>query len=418
MALTTIGSSAGPSRAAWPGPSRGERRDVRGRVFEVALLVCLLVSLLILAALIFTVLTDGLPVYTERGWEFLDGGLSSSAQRAGISQGIVGSFWIAVSVVVLAVPLGIGAAIYLEEYAPRNRFTAFIELNIRNLAGVPSVVYGLLGLAIFVEAMNGFSSNQGVERRTLAAAGVTLAVLVLPIVIITTSEAIRAVPERAAGGGLRRGRHPVGGHPDPGAALRRPGHPHRHAAVDRPGGRRGGAADRRRSGHRVLQPRRRPQRPEPGRPRATSPSGSSPSRRSSPTGRSCPRRSSRSRTRPPRSSPCSCSCCSSTRSPSSCATDSRRRGRHDRPHRHRHRGRHRRVRRSDPGPLPQPEVRHHAADHDTLPVVFEVRDLSVYYGDVPGRARGRRSTCASTRSPRSSARPVAARPPSCGASTA
>src|SRR5918995_697554 len=128
-----------------------------------------------------------------------------SAERAGISQGIVGSFWIAVCVVVIAFPLGIGAAIYLEEYAPRNRLTSFIELNIRNLAGVPSVVYGLLGLAIFVNYFSGFAGAEGVDRRTLAAAGITLAVLVMPIVIITTAEAIRAVPQA-----LREGAYGVG----------------------------------------------------------------------------------------------------------------------------------------------------------------------------------------------------------------
>jgi phosphate transport system permease protein len=178
---------------------------VRGRVFEIGLLLALLVSLVILAVLISRVLIDGLPVYTDRGWDFLNGSLSGSAARAGISQGIVGSFWIAVAVVVIAFPLGIGAAIYLEEYAPRNRLTSFIELNIRNLAGVPSVVYGLLGLAIFVEALSGFSGNEGVDRRTLAAACVTLAVLVLPIVIITSAEAIRAVPQA-----LREGAYGVG----------------------------------------------------------------------------------------------------------------------------------------------------------------------------------------------------------------
>jgi phosphate transport system permease protein len=108
-------------------------------------------------------------------------------------------------VLVLAVPIGIGAAIYLHEYAPRNRLTSFIDINIRNLAGVPSVVYGLLGLAIFVQALNGFSGNEGVERRTLAAAGVTLAVLVLPIMVITTTEALRAVPTS-----LREGAYGVG----------------------------------------------------------------------------------------------------------------------------------------------------------------------------------------------------------------
>lgn len=207
MAFTTIGSSG---EAAVHGTVaealRGRRTsDTRGRLFEVGLLASLLVCLLVLGILILTVLTDGIPVYTDRGWEFLDGGLSSIPERAGISQGIVGSFWIAVSVVVLAIPFGIGAAIYLEEYAPRNKLTSFIELNIRNLAGVPSVVYGLLGLAIFVEAFSGFTSAEGVDRRTLAAAGVTLSVLVLPIIIITTQEAIRAVPET-----LREGAYGVG----------------------------------------------------------------------------------------------------------------------------------------------------------------------------------------------------------------
>jgi phosphate transport system permease protein len=108
-------------------------------------------------------------------------------------------------VIVISFPLGVGAAIYLEEYAPRNRLTSFIELNIRNLAGVPSVVYGLLGLAIFVDAFSGFAGASGVDRRTLAAAGVTLAVLVLPIVIITSAEAIRAVPLA-----LREGAYGVG----------------------------------------------------------------------------------------------------------------------------------------------------------------------------------------------------------------
>jgi phosphate transport system permease protein len=206
MALTTIGSGG---EAAVQGTIaqtlRGDRRDVRGRVFEGALVACLLVSLGILALLIYRVLADGLGVYSDRGYDFLDSGLASQANRAGIAQGIVGSFWIAVAVVVLAIPIGIGAAIYLEEYAPRNRLTAFIELNIRNLAGVPSVVYGLLGLAIFVQALDGFSGATGVQRRTLAAAGLTLAVLVLPIVIITTSEAIRAVPQA-----LREGAYGVG----------------------------------------------------------------------------------------------------------------------------------------------------------------------------------------------------------------
>lgn len=206
MSLTTITTSTGGAvEGSVDRALRGARLDVRGRLFEAALVACLLLSLLVLGVLMASVLTDGLPVYGERGTGFLDAGLSSSPSRAGISQGIVGSFWIAVAVVALAVPVGIGAAIYLEEYAPRNRLTSFIELNIRNLAGVPSVVYGLLGLAVFVEVLGGFTTESGVNRRTLAAAGVTLAVLVLPIVVITTSEALRAVPRS-----LREGAYGVG----------------------------------------------------------------------------------------------------------------------------------------------------------------------------------------------------------------
>jgi phosphate transport system permease protein len=205
LALTTVGSSG---EAAIQGniaqALRGSRTEVRGRAFEAALIACLLISLIILGLLIANVLSNGLGVYSDRGYGFLDGGLSSQADRAGIAQGIIGSFWIAVAVVVLAIPVGIGAAIYLEEYAPRNWLTSLIELTVRNLAGVPSVVYGLLGLAIFVESLDGFSGGSGVQRRTLAAAGLTLAVLVLPIVIITSSEALRAVPDsiREAGYGV------------------------------------------------------------------------------------------------------------------------------------------------------------------------------------------------------------------------
>jgi phosphate transport system permease protein len=206
MALTTIGSSGEAAvQGSVAAALRGRRADVGGRAFELGLLAALLICLLLLGALMYSVLADGLPVYTERGWDFLDRGLSRRAGRAGISQGLIGSFWIAVSVVAISFPLGIGAAVYLEEYAPRTRLTSFIELNIRNLAGVPSVVYGLLGLAIFVKAMSGFAGADGVDRRTLAAAGATLAVLVLPIIIITTAEALRSVPQS-----LREGAYGVG----------------------------------------------------------------------------------------------------------------------------------------------------------------------------------------------------------------
>jgi phosphate transport system permease protein len=206
MALTTIESSATDAvRGRVARSIEGRRVDVKGRLFEAALVLCLLVSLAILALLLADVIGDGWSVYPQRGQNFLQNGLSQNPVKAGIAQGLIGSFWIAVTVVVVALPLGVGAAIYLEEYAPRNRLTSFIEVNVRNLAGVPSVVYGLLGLAVFVEVFNGFTSADGVGRRTLLAAGLTLAVLVLPIMIITTAEAIRAVPQA-----LREGAYGVG----------------------------------------------------------------------------------------------------------------------------------------------------------------------------------------------------------------
>jgi phosphate transport system permease protein len=206
MALTTVRSSSEAAvEATVAAALSGRRADVRGRAFELGLLASLLVCLIVLGVLIAQVLADGLPVYTDRGWEFLDGGLSRRPAEAGISQGLIGSFWIALAVAAITFPMGVGAAVYLEEYAPRNRITSFIELNIRNLAGVPSVVYGLLGLAIFVEAMGGFSGAGGVARRTLAAAAITLAALALPIIIITAGEAIRAVPQS-----LREGAYGAG----------------------------------------------------------------------------------------------------------------------------------------------------------------------------------------------------------------
>ena len=172
-------------------------RDVKGGFFKGLLQVALLVALLVLAVLLVDTVTDGWAMLSGRLGDFLSGGLRSQSgdPELGVFQGIRGSLWIAVFVIIVAFPLGVGAAIYLEEYAPRSRLTSFIELNIRNLAGVPSVVYGLLGLAIFVRGLEDVTGGKSVT-----AAGITLA---LPIVIITSSEAIRAVPQalREAGYG-------------------------------------------------------------------------------------------------------------------------------------------------------------------------------------------------------------------------
>jgi phosphate transport system permease protein len=183
------------------------RRRLEGRqlnlgeiVFQVVLLSALLLSLLVLVVLLVKVMSAGLGVLFERRMNFITSGISSfSAEAAGVWQGIVGSLVTLGFVIVLAIPLGVGAAVYLEEYAPNTRFSRFINVNIRNLAGVPSIVYGLLGLAIFVELFRSVTGGG-----TMISAGLTLGVLVLPLVIITSAEALRAVPSsiREAGFGV------------------------------------------------------------------------------------------------------------------------------------------------------------------------------------------------------------------------
>jgi phosphate transport system permease protein len=178
----------------------GRRLDVRGLVFEGALLLSLLLSLAVLLALLTDVLLGGWSVFADRGVDFLQAPLSIfGANTAGVWHGILGSALTIIFVVLVALPLGIGAAIYLEEYATDTKFNRFINVNIRNLAGVPSIVFGLLGLALFVEFGGRLTGG-----KTVISAGLTLAVLVLPIVIITSAEALRAVPDsiREAGFGV------------------------------------------------------------------------------------------------------------------------------------------------------------------------------------------------------------------------
>jgi phosphate transport system permease protein len=167
----------------------GRRFDLTGTIFRLAMLGALGFSLLILVVLILEIAGEGLDVLGSRFDSFVTSGLRSLPSEAGISQGLRGTFWIGIFVAA-SFPLGIAAAVYLEEYAPRSRLTRFIDINIRNLAGVPSIVYGILGFAIFVKSLRDFTGG-----RTVVAGGITLAILVLPIVIITSAEAIRAVPQ-------------------------------------------------------------------------------------------------------------------------------------------------------------------------------------------------------------------------------
>ena len=198
----TAGATTVPARPAL----RTAATDWRGHTFHALLLLSLLFSMAVLVTLLADVLVRGMPVLADRGADFLTSPTSSRASQAGVLQGIYGSFMMAVFVVLVAFPVGIMTAVYLEEYAPDNRLTRLITLNIRNLAGVPSVVYGLLGLSVFVIFLEPLTRG-----RTVIAGGLTLAVLVLPIVIITSAEAIRAVPLalREAGYGLGASRWEV-----------------------------------------------------------------------------------------------------------------------------------------------------------------------------------------------------------------
>jgi phosphate transport system permease protein len=174
---------------------RGGGPDITGIIFRSLLMLALAVSIGVLAVLLIDVVSKAIEVFQERGvGDFLAKGRSSLAIRSGVRDALWGTLAIGVIVVAIAFPMGVAAAIYLEEYAPKNRFTSAIDVNIRNLAGVPSVVYGLLGLTIFVQLFD----------RSALAAGLTMAVLVLPIVIITAAEAIRSVPDslREAGYGV------------------------------------------------------------------------------------------------------------------------------------------------------------------------------------------------------------------------
>ena len=163
-------------------------------VFQVVALVVLLVALAALAALIYDVIKDGV---VRLSWDFITGYPSRRASRAGLYPALIGSIFVILLTAAFALPIGVAAAIYLEEYGKRNFVAKVIELNITNLSAVPSIIYGLLGLGVFVRFL-------GMGRSVLAGAA-TLALLALPVVILSTREALRAVP-----GSIREGSYALG----------------------------------------------------------------------------------------------------------------------------------------------------------------------------------------------------------------
>ena len=155
----------------------------RDQTFAIIGLICTLVGMLTLAALLFDLASDGLARIKPH---FFTSFPSRFPGQAGILSSWVGTILVMIVTAMAAVPIGIGAGVYLEEYAPKHWLTALIEINIANLAGVPSIVYGLMALGLFVYQ---FKFGQ-----SIMSAGLTLALLILPIVIVATRESIRAVP--------------------------------------------------------------------------------------------------------------------------------------------------------------------------------------------------------------------------------
>jgi phosphate transport system permease protein len=163
-------------------------------VFQAGLLLSLFLSLLILIVLLGSALADAWPVLSTRAGDFVTSNVSRLDTRAGVRQGIVGSLILIGFVAVVAMPMGVAAAIYLQEYARDTRLNRLLITNIRNLAGVPSIVYGILGLVVFVQALRSVTGPDAFGRSYISG-GLTLAVLVLPIIILITMEALRAVPK-------------------------------------------------------------------------------------------------------------------------------------------------------------------------------------------------------------------------------
>mgnify|MGYP000117170688 FL=1 len=159
-------------------------RVLRDRIFVVGFGLAVIIGILGLAALLFDVLIDGLPFMNIN---FLTSYASRKAENSGILAPLAGTIWIVGMTALFTVPIGVGTAIYLEEFASKNRLNRLIELNIANLAGVPSVIYGLLGLALFVQFLFNGSRN-------VTAGALTMTLLILPIVVIASQEAIKAVP--------------------------------------------------------------------------------------------------------------------------------------------------------------------------------------------------------------------------------
>ena len=160
------------------------KNRLKDQAFKVWGIACTLLGLVLLLIFLGNIFMDGIQ---RINWSFLINLPSRSPEKAGIYTALMGSLWVLSLTTIIALPIGIAAAIYLEEYARKDRLSAILEVNISNLAGVPSIIYGLLGLEIFVRILEMGAS--------VLAGSLTLGLLILPIVIVSTREAIKAVPK-------------------------------------------------------------------------------------------------------------------------------------------------------------------------------------------------------------------------------
>ena len=194
--MTASAEVLAPSRLR-RGASRTGFKIFVDAAFAVLLFMGTIVGVIALATLIWTIVDQGWDRLLADPAAFLSNYVSRLPARAGIKAALVGSAYLMALTALFTFPVGVGAAIYLEEFAPRNRVTDFVEANISNLAGVPSVVYGLLGLGIFARFLR--------MGPSLLAGALTLTVMSLPVVIVAGREAIRAVPD-----GIRLGAYALG----------------------------------------------------------------------------------------------------------------------------------------------------------------------------------------------------------------
>ncbi|WP_409369981.1 phosphate ABC transporter permease PstA [Lysinibacillus sp. 38-6] len=162
---------------------RMTKRITFNKVWKSLFFLATTFALVMLAILLYRIVTQGIDYLN---FDFLTNFASRFADKAGIKAALVGSLWLMGVVAPVSIILGVGTAIYLEEYAKKNRLNDFIRMNISNLAGVPSIVFGLLGLTIFVRMLG--------LGKSILAAGLTMSLLILPVIIVAAQEAIRAVP--------------------------------------------------------------------------------------------------------------------------------------------------------------------------------------------------------------------------------